>query len=209
MTRPTTTPTTLPLAVALLLAGATAGCTLSSVGPTIFAPAYTFQTSPAEIATAPPCARVRGVEAVDGREDKRVVGRRYPEQGGGEATISVDGGLESWLAAGADQVLTYASVARDPAAGLELRLTVAAVTVTEKTYVQSQYEGKVVLDAALLRGARETWSGRFSGATSNWGRRGNTLNYRETLNLALDRALTAVVNDPGFRGAVCGEGGTG
>jgi hypothetical protein len=194
------------LAGALLAAGA---CVRSTVGPTIFTPHYALETSPAEIQTAPPCAKIHGVVVVDGRVDKRVVGRRVRERGGEESSISVDQGVEAWLRSGADQILTYASVARGPAApesAGDLHLTLASIAITESTYVQSELEGKVVVDAALERDGKEVWSNRFDGTAKNWGTPGNPVNYQETINHALDRALTSMVNDTNFRDAVCGGG---
>lgn len=193
--------------LALVALAGLAGCTPKSLTPVTFPLAYRFMGNPGEIDAAPECARVGGVEATDAREDREVVGSRSLQDGAGKWDIRLAGDVEAWLEEGADRVLTYASVARSPESRLTLALELVSVTMTESTYVQSEFDGRVVIHAVVRDGSEELWSERKDGFAENYGRPGNPENYQETLNHALDRALTALVNDPGFRDAVCSEAG--
>jgi len=52
-------------------------------------------------------------------------------------------------------------------------------------------------------GGGADWSANKSGFSENYGYAGSAENYRETVNHSLDKALVSMVNDPGFRDALC------
>jgi hypothetical protein len=139
---------------------------------------------------------------VDVPADLSKVGVRYLEQGRERWDVGMTGDAEAWLRAGAENALRLASIERD-AAGRTIAIELESITTDESVYRQAEYDGKVVLRARVTGGGAD-WSATKEGFAENYGRPGNSVNYEETVNHALDRALAALVNDSGFREALCG-----
>jgi len=192
--------THLTAAAALLLLAA--ACT-PTLAPLSFPMSYRFMGNAGEVSVAPTCARFAGVDTVDGRSDKSVAGQRYLEQGGPRYDITADGDVAGWLRLGADKALSLASIEVDPDAAYSLRLTLQSLDLQESAYRQSEFDGRVVVEAALVKDGENAWSVREDGFAENYGRPGNPENYQETVNHALDRALAKVVNNPELRDAAC------
>ncbi len=188
----------------LWLAAATAlaaACAPSQLGPTTFPAQYRFMGSPADIEPAPDCARYGSLEVVDGRADKTSVGERYLESGGPHHKVGMEGDLADWVHQGAEKVFQQAGLEHASSSGPAIRITLDRVFTDEQVYRQAEYDGKVELKARVSGGA--SWSGAASGFAENYGRPGSAENYQETVNHALDKALTSLVNDTGFRAALC------
>lgn len=112
------------------------------------------------------------------------------------------GDAEAWLRAGVESALRAASI-EQAASGRTITVELVSITTDESVYRQAEYDGKVVV-RGRVSGAGADWSAAKDGFAENYGRPGTDLNYQETVNHALDRALAALVNDSGFTGALCG-----
>lgn len=188
---------------AIAVAGVLAfGCSPSSLEPMTFPLSYRFMGSLADISTAPECARYDEIETFDGREDKRVVGIRYLEEGQRRHDVAMEGDVEDWLAGATEKVIREASIEQADDSNHTVSITLDRVTTDEAVYRQAEYDGKVVIRVAVTGGGAD-WKSTKDGFSENYGRPGNISNYQETVNHALDRALIAMVNDQGFRDALC------
>jgi len=187
------------LAIACVLVPA---CAPSSLEPMTFPLSYRFMGSLGDIGTAPECAQYDEIETFDGREDKAKVGARYLEEGQRRHDVGIEGDVEAWLAEAAEKVVREASIEQEDDSGHTVSITLERITTDEAVYRQAEYDGKVVLRIAVTGGGAD-WKGTKDGFAENYGRPGSATNYQETLNHALDRALTAMVNDQGFRDALC------
>jgi hypothetical protein len=192
-----------PFAVTLALAALAAACAPSSLAPTTFAAAYRMMASAAEVPTVPQCAAYGRLEVEDAREARQVVGARYLEAGGPRHDVGMDGDVEAWLRAGAEAILGAASVDHDPGSERVITLALTSVTTDESVYRQAEYDGKVIVEVTVSGGGAD-WSASEEGFAENYGRPGSAVNYQETVNHALDRALASLMADPGFRDALCG-----
>lgn len=179
-----------------------AGCAPSSLEPMTFPLSYRFMGSLGDISTAPECASYDEIETFDGREDKAKVGSRYLEEGQRRHDVGMEGDVEDWLAQAAEKVIREASIEQEDGSDHTVSITLERVTTDEAVYRQAEYDGKVVLRVAVTGGGAD-WKGTKDGFAENYGRPGSAANYQETVNHALDRALTAMVNDQGFRDALC------
>lgn len=72
-----------------------------------------------------------------------------------------------------------------------LRIKVEEIFAEETVYRRAEFDGRIVLAAEVLPtgGGAACWSTRMDGFAENYGYAGNALNYQETLNHALDRAV--------------------
>jgi hypothetical protein len=189
-------------AIALVAAASlAAACAPSTLTPTTFSADYTTMGSIGDFQTAPDCATYAAVE-VAVPDDLSRVGVRYLEEGSERWDVGMTGDTEAWLRAGVDNALRMAAIEEDAASGHTVHVELGAVTTDESVYRQAEYDGKVVVDARVTGGGAD-WSASKEGFAENYGRPGSNENYQQTVNHALDRALAALVNDSGFRDALC------
>ena len=118
----------------------------------------------------------------------------------------MEGNIESWLRSGVRRALDLAVIRDNPSSGLVLSVTLTSLVIEEVAYVNSEYEGRVVLDLALREpgAATDGWTSRAEGAAQNYGRPGNPVNYQETVNHALDRAAAEIVTSSDLIEQLCG-----
>lgn len=178
------------------LAVAAAACAPSTLAPTTFSADYKMMGSIGDFSTAPECATYGELEIVAPTGlDK--VGVRYLEEGSERWDVGMTGDAEAWLRAGVESALRAASIDQDDS-GPTLTVELVSITTDEAVYRQAEYDGKVA-----IRGRIGGWSATKDGFAENYGNPGSNTNYQETVNHALDRALAALVNDSGFREALC------
>lgn len=183
------------------LAALAAACAPSTLSPTTFSADYAMKGSIGDFSTAPDCATY-GELQVTVPADTSKVGVRYLEEGSERWDVGMTGDAEAWLRAGLENALRAASI-EQAASGRTIAVELASITTDESVYRQAEYDGKVVLRARVTGGGAD-WTATKDGFAENYGRPGSNVNYQETVNHALDRALAALVNDSGFTGALCG-----
>jgi hypothetical protein len=179
-----------------------AACGPSTLAPYTFPASYQLMGSPGDFSVAPECARYATIVVEDGRADASKVGVRYLEEGGARYDVGMDGDVEAWLRQGVEQAFRQASIGQDAASGHTVTVTLESVTTDEAVYRRAEYDGKVVLRTRVSGGGAD-WQGGTDGFAENYGYAGKAVNYQETVNHALDRALARLVNDSGFREALC------
>jgi hypothetical protein len=191
------------LALGGFLAGG--GCRVSNVKPITFPADYEPMQSGSEITVAPACAVFRELIVVDDRPDGTTDGVRTIQDRDGRSDIFMDGDVEAWLRAGVARGLVKSHFPQDSSAGLDLTMKLAAIRIEEVAYRNSTFEGRVIIDIELNRtgGGGSVWSHRTDGSAKNYGRPGKTENYQETVNHALDRAVTNAVNNEELRQKLC------
>lgn len=189
----------------LALAGAAcllAACAPSTLAPITFPAAYKSMGSPGDFSTAPDCAAYADLE-IAVAADLAKVGVRYLEEGSQRWDVGMTGDAEAWLRDGAENALRLAGIERDTASARTIAVELDSITTDESVYRQAEYDARVVLRARVTGGGAD-WSANKDGFAENYGKPGTDINYQETVNHALDRALAALVNDSGFRDALCG-----
>lgn len=191
--------TTLALVAAATLAAA--ACAPSTLTPTTFSADYKTMGSIGDFQTAPDCAAYASID-VAVPDDLSRVGVRYLEEGNERWDVGMTGDAAAWLRAGVDNALRMSSIEQDASSGHTVRVELDSIVTDESVYRQAEFDGKVVLRARVT-GDGADWSGNKEGFAENYGKPGNNTNYQETVNHALDRALAALVNDSGFRDALC------
>lgn len=187
-----------PIAAAALVAA----CAPSTLAPTTFDAHYQMTGSIGDFSTAPDCAAYAELEVVV-PDDLGKVGVRYLEEGAQRWDVGMTGDAEAWLRAGAENALRLASIDQDGGSDRTITLELDSITTDEAVYRQAEYDGRVVLRARVTGGGTD-WTANKDGFAENYGRPGTAINYQQTVNHALDRALAALVNDEGFRDALCG-----
>jgi hypothetical protein len=185
--------------VALALA-----CRVSTVGPITFEPFCSPQGAASEVVSADTCAAIGALAVTDGRSGDGVVGTRTIQNREGRADISIEGGVEDWLRGGVERALDAAAIRRG--AGPDVTVRLMTLTLNEVAFRNSEFNGRVALEVTVARAGAEPWSFIASGEAENYGRPGNTANYQETANHALDRVATSAVNNTEFRRRLCPQG---
>ena len=190
------------LACLALVALVTFACAPSDLEPTTFPASYRYMGEMVDVSAAPDCAAYATLEVADGRSDRTKVGERYLEEGGTRYDVAMEGDAEGWLRQAAEKALELAAIEQDSGSGHTIRVELQSGATDEQVYRQAEYDGKVVIRAAVTGGGAD-WSGTKDGFAENYGKPGSAANYQETVNHALDKALAALVNDSGFRDALC------
>jgi hypothetical protein len=182
------------------------GCTVSKLTPVSFPAVYQPEGSGADLASVPACAVFRNLSLSDERTDERAAGTRSLQEKPDRSDIFIEGDVESWFEAGVKRALVETQFPQDPAGKLDLVMELESLRIAEIAYRNSTFDGKVVLEVGVREPGGESfaWSERFEGAAQNYGRPGKELNYQETVNHALDRAIANALNSEGLRARLCG-----
>lgn len=191
--------------LAIFLGSLLGGCAQKSIAPTSFNPHYQTQLDGSEVIAAKQCVSLSGVNVTNGLKNN-IVGQRTLESSGLPAqNINLNGSPVSWVKTGSDAILKMAGVTHRDPQGPRLHLTLEDVVIHENVHVNSGYDARVTLDAVLVNSrGKECWRDSESGTSKNYGDSGSAVNYQETINHALDRAIMAVAADKGFQEAACG-----
>lgn len=174
------------LAPALLLAG----CAPSTLQPLTVAPTHTMMVESAEVSVVQPCAAISELTVEDARPEGPIGKRFLEQQPGVSQPVSFQGDASEWARAGIEAVFQKAQVGRD-ASKPALRIKIEQIFTEETVYRRAEFDGRVVLSVEVVPagGGAACWSTRVDGFAENYGYAGNLLNYQETLNHALDRAV--------------------
>jgi hypothetical protein len=196
---------TIPI-LALSLIGLLAACAQSTIKPTAFAPQYQTQLDSADVVIAQRCATLSGVDIENGLAS-RVVGKRTLESKAVPAqNISMTGDVAGWVRASSNAMLQLAQLKANDGQGPRLKIRLAEININENVYVNSGYDARVILDAALSNARGQAcWSQRKSGDAKNYGHSGTAISYQETIDHALDRAIMSIMADKTFQDAACGS----
>ena len=191
--------------LAIFLGSLLGGCAQKSIAPTSFNPHYQTQLDGSEVIAAKQCVSLSGVNVTNGLKNN-IVGQRTLESSGLPAqNINLNGSPVSWVKTGSDAILKMAGVNHRDPQGPRLHLTLEDFVIHENVHVNSGYDARVTLDAVLVNSrGKECWRDSESGTSKNYGDSGSAVNYQETINHALDRAIMAVAADKGFQEAACG-----
>jgi hypothetical protein len=190
------------LVLAAALAAAT--CAPSALTPYTFSATYTPMTSPAEYSPARDCAAYGTLVVGDARSERSKVGVRYLEDGATRHDVTMEGDAEAWLRQAVEHALSSAGIEQSGTSDKRLTVRLEQIVTDEAIYRRAEYDGRVVVDAAVAGGGA-SWSAKKDGFAENYGYAGSAENYQETLNHALDKALASMVNDPAFVDALCGS----
>lgn len=191
-------------AILIVTIVAIACTTPSTVSPVSVPLAYKTMAVPGEFPKLDPCAAVSDVRAVDKRTEK-TLGKRFIEGKNVEgAAVTTTSDVAEWARTGVVSALTRAGVTTVKAGAPVLRVSIDDINTSENILHRSGYEGHMTVTAALVDASgRACWQESFNTSAENYGYAGSAENYQETLNHALDRALIRVLNNGGFKTAVC------
>lgn len=190
----------------LSLAALLMSCAHRNNLPTAFAADYHPQLDKSDVIRTPTCAALSGVETRNALKNAVVGERTLETRPMPVQTISMRGNPGNWLSASVSEMLRQSGLAANRAGAPRLKLSLSDVMIHENIYVNSGYDGRVTLDASLEDASGKVcWSDRKSGVAKNYGNSGEAINYQETVNHALDRAMMAILSDKGFQDAACGH----
>lgn len=194
----------IPAHTVICLASLLAACTQKTLSPTTFASQYQPQLDNADVVKPKNCATVAGLDVENGLPNAVVGQRSLQSRAVPAQNISMTGNLAAWVRAGSAEMLRRATLDMHDAKGPRLQLRLDEMAVHENVYVNSGYDARVTLDAALVNARGQVcWHQSVTGQSSNYGDSGAAVNYQETVNHALDRAVMSLVADRGFQEAAC------
>jgi len=179
-----------------------AGCAITSVEPLDVPLAYAPPAEPATLPPPPGCPALARVDTTDVRKDT-LLGVRSLEGKTVQADVTVSNDPAAWVRDG-----VVANLRRDGfvtgGAGPVLAIELRNLRTTESVWHRAGYDARIDLGASLrTSGGRVCWSASLAGKGGNYGYAGSIVNYRETLNEALDRATQSLVDAPSFGPALC------
>ena len=176
--------------------------------PTSFKAAYSMEIDGDEIATVSACAVAGDVTVSDSRTETAVGERSDEDTPDRKQTISMGGDAIGWVTKGFEEISRQASLRLREAGKPEVSLSLAKVWIIEVTAFNAEYDGRVVVDVSVLPagGGKACWSERMEGTAENYGRPGKEVNYQETVNHALDRAMAKTLGSDEFLKALCSCG---
>jgi hypothetical protein len=190
----------------LSLAALLMSCAHRNNLPTAFVADYHPQLDKSDVIRPPACAALSGIEVRNSLKNAVVGERTLETRPMPVQTISMRGNPASWVSASANEMFRQAGLAANRAGAPRLKLGLSDVMIHENIYVNSGYDGRVTLDASLEDASGKLcWHDRKSGTAKNYGNSGAAINYQETINHALDRAVMAIASDKGFQDAACGH----
>lgn len=178
-------------------------CAAGSVNPVSVPLQYKLMAAPAEFPSAITCGAISRVDVTDARTSQ-VLGTRYlQERTSARADVTSTGDVAAWMRSGAEAAVRQSGVAIK-ADGPTLRLRLDGIKTDESVYRRAEYTGRVNVSADLVSpNGRSCWRDSVEGVSQNYGYAGSPLNYQETLNHALDRAMIRILGSGEFRKAVC------
>lgn len=161
-----------------------------------------------DIRRLPTCASFSRLAIVDGRTDKARIGSRRWEEGhgpAGEWAILLEGEIVPWVEDGVRQLGSKAGFRTGDPAGPVITVTLVKLVINEEKYDSSTWKGHVALDVAVTRDGAATscFAAQIYGSANNYGDSGKKINYDETLNQALDRAIIDLFAPSALGDAVC------
>lgn len=156
----------------------------------------------------PSCAASLGLEVSDARTDTSAVGRRWwEEHPNQDYPIRLEGKAEAFIQEALERALVRAGQPARTGDAKNLAVRVTQLSVEEKVFRNSEYDGQVTLEVSLAvpGSTQPCWTGRVRGVSENYGKAGSAENYQETLSRAVDHAAKELFGNPDFGKAVCGQ----
>lgn len=153
------------------------------------------------------CEAASRVEVKDLRPNPQVLGERYPEDSPSQTSpVVAVGDVVHWY----QDALT--SMARKSGLNLEqpgapvVQIEIRELNVREAVAFNSVYSVRLVLGAKVLpvAGGTPCWANSVEGESKMYGRDASPENHLETLNRAVERASSNLLDQPGLRQALCG-----
>jgi hypothetical protein len=185
--------------------------TLACAGPLTGATSFNYKyyvSGGAIPPSLPACAGTIEVSVTDEGEKPVELGRRFEEDKPSVVwPIAMNGNAADYVR---DAIEANLQRAGNPGRGQTastLKAGITQMTLEERTFHNAEFSGSVGLDLALVISAEGApcWKGQIAGAGTDYGKAGNPENYQETLNRAIEHAMTDLLNQKGFRDALCGQ----
>jgi hypothetical protein len=190
---------------AIALGSALVGCAQKSIAPTSFNPQYRSELDHQDVPKVNRCVSLSSVDVSNGLTNNLVGKRTLESSPLLIQSISLKGNPTPWVHTGSNAMFKFAGINLSDPKGPRMKLSLAGISINENVHVNSEYEARVMLDATLTDQHGETcWSESHSGTSQNYGDSGSAINYQETINHALDRAIMAIAADKSFQDAACG-----
>jgi hypothetical protein len=190
----------------VLLLCASLACAGQLQGATTFQVAYYPQlTVPPPV---PTCSGPISVVVTDVRKNPSEAGQRFAEnQPTVVYPILMTGDAAAYVGAGLEAGFKRAG---SPGLGQtpnRLAVWLVQLRLEEKTFYNAEFSAGVGLEVAdyLENSQTPCWKGQVTGTGTNYGRAGNPENYQETLNRALEKAVSNLLAEKGFLDALCGK----
>ena len=191
--------------VALALGSSLVGCAQKSIAPASFSPQYRSELDLQDVPKVNRCTSLSGVDVTNGLANNLVGKRTLESSPLPVQNISLKGNPTPWVHAASNAMLKLAAINLSDPKGPRMKLSLADIAINENVHVKSGYDARVTLDATLANQHGKTcWSQSQSGTSQNYGDSGSAINYQETINHALDRAIMAILADKSFQDAACG-----
>jgi len=182
------------------------GCVQDDVEPLSVPLQYQPMASPTELTMLPDCAAVSDVIVIDQRDESALGLRANEDSDAPAAPVTTSSEVSEWIRTGAEESLRTSGASLAGSGAPVLRIRVERIRTFENVYRRSGYEARIHLSVELIApedGGTVCWRTQASGSAGNYGYSGSVENYQETLNHALDRALSSIFDSRGFRDAVC------
>lgn len=199
------------IAMALVATGAAALAFAKDLKPTSFRAQYEMQVDNDEVSPVPACAAASLAAFEDARTDTAIGERFHEKTPNVKLPIAMTDDPMLWMQTGFVELARRAVLPYTTEGKPEITIRLASLWVDEQVYRNAEYDGRIVLDVLVAPpgGGATCWSGRVDGFAENYGRAGKEVNYQETVNHALDKAILKTFATPEFADALCSCGGAG
>jgi hypothetical protein len=194
------------LAVLILLSG----CAATTLQPTSVALRYQPTEEPSATPAVQTCAALADLRLEDARTKQEPGKRTLEERPEVAQPIYLAADPMPWLKRAVDLHFKRAGlltgVEGKPAGHLKLE----QLSLSEQVKVRATYDGRVTLAMELISPStgRACWSARVTGYAQNYGYAGSDVNYNETFNQALDKALIQLLGTSELSANLCGRCGS-
>jgi hypothetical protein len=191
----------------LLLPLATLACAGPLTGGMYFTLSY-YPSGGAVPPSVPGCSGPIVVTVTDARAKPGESGRRFEENKPDVVyPIQIDGDAATYVRSALEANLKRAGSPGEGQSTSTLAATLVSLNLEERTYHNAEFSGEVGLDLVLKSGNSPApcWKGQISGSGTNYGKAGNPENYQETLNRALEKAMSGLLSQKSFQDALCGK----
>lgn len=176
-------------------------CAVSRVDPLNVPLSYTSDSRNVAVVGALQCNTVAQVEVTDARTDK-TLGERIHESKPLKAVVTTDSDTAAWAQSGVQVVLQQNGFSF--AGGPKLTLSVDYLHTKETIWHRSGYDARISMTAHLQSASGKTcWTETIQGRGGNYGYSGSIENYQQTLDEALSNATLNMIQQQGFKDALC------
>lgn len=176
-------------------------CAVSRVDPMSVPLSYTSDARNAAVVGPLQCNAVSQIQVRDARADK-TLGERVHESKPLKAAVTTDSDTAAWVQTGVQTVLQQNGFSFGN--GPKLILSVDSLYTKETIWHRSGYDARISMTAHLQSPSGKTcWTETAQGRGGNYGYSGSIENYQETLNEALANAALTMVQQQGFKDALC------